>query len=242
MNKHLVENFLAFRNSQGRLRDAKKDQEDSLGDEVLATDQGERGRMFSRRFGLASSPFCLLICPSVFVSVCPLRMMNKHLVENFLAFRNSQGRLRDAKKDQEDSLGDEVLATDQGERGRMVLSDSMEINFVSLKVIWKQYSRGGFVTDWLCFPFRTINLGFFRKIFGRSTAASCIPDLLCFLFFSGTNLGFLRKIFGGSRARNRELVSLHFLWRKVVARFSIFSRAVAFAYCFDQAFCGYELE
>ncbi|KAF2530699.1 hypothetical protein F2Q70_00029286 [Brassica cretica] len=36
------------------------------------------------------------------------------------AFRNSQGRSRDAKDDQEDSPGDEVLATDQGVRGRMV--------------------------------------------------------------------------------------------------------------------------
>ena len=46
--------------------------------------------------------------------------MNKHLVENFLAFRNSQGRSRDAKDDQEDSPGDEILATDRGARGRMV--------------------------------------------------------------------------------------------------------------------------
>ena len=46
--------------------------------------------------------------------------MNKHLVEHFLAFRNSQGRSRDTKDDQEDSLGDEILATDQGARGRMV--------------------------------------------------------------------------------------------------------------------------
>ncbi|KAF2576248.1 hypothetical protein F2Q70_00002947 [Brassica cretica] len=46
--------------------------------------------------------------------------MNKHLVENFLAFRNSHGRSRDAKDDQEDSPGDEVLATDRGARGRMV--------------------------------------------------------------------------------------------------------------------------
>ncbi|KAF3563866.1 hypothetical protein DY000_02016471 [Brassica cretica] len=46
--------------------------------------------------------------------------MNKHLVENFLAFRNSQGLSRDAKDDQEDSPGDEVLATNQGVRGRMV--------------------------------------------------------------------------------------------------------------------------
>ncbi|KAF2574899.1 hypothetical protein F2Q70_00004560 [Brassica cretica] len=37
-----------------------------------------------------------------------------------LAFRNSHGRSRDAKDDQEDSPGDEVLATDQGARGRMV--------------------------------------------------------------------------------------------------------------------------
>ncbi|KAF2543907.1 hypothetical protein F2Q68_00030408 [Brassica cretica] len=44
----------------------------------------------------------------------------KHLVDNFLAFRNRQGRSRDAKDDQEDSPGDEVLATDQGARGRMV--------------------------------------------------------------------------------------------------------------------------
>ncbi|KAF3600840.1 hypothetical protein F2Q69_00034309 [Brassica cretica] len=34
--------------------------------------------------------------------------------------RNSQGRSRDAKDDQEDSPGDEVLATNQGARGRMV--------------------------------------------------------------------------------------------------------------------------
>ncbi|KAF2617269.1 hypothetical protein F2Q68_00039949 [Brassica cretica] len=46
--------------------------------------------------------------------------MNKHLVENFLASRNSQGRSRDAKDDQEDLPGDEVLATDQGARGKMV--------------------------------------------------------------------------------------------------------------------------
>ncbi|KAF3562004.1 hypothetical protein DY000_02016107 [Brassica cretica] len=48
--------------------------------------------------------------------------MNKHLVETFLAFRNSQGRSRDAEDDQEDTLGDEVLAIDQGMRGRMVSS------------------------------------------------------------------------------------------------------------------------
>ena len=46
--------------------------------------------------------------------------MIKHLVEKFLAFRNSQGRSRDTRDDQEDSPGDEVLATDQGARGRMV--------------------------------------------------------------------------------------------------------------------------
>ncbi|KAF2536299.1 hypothetical protein F2Q70_00004458 [Brassica cretica] len=45
--------------------------------------------------------------------------MNKHLVEHFLAFRNSQGQSRDAKDDQEDSPDDEVLPTDQGARGRM---------------------------------------------------------------------------------------------------------------------------
>ena len=32
------------------------------------------------------------------------------------------------------------------------------------------------------------------------------------------------------RKRNRELVSLHFLWQKVAASFSIFSRTVAFVY------------
>ena len=54
------------------------------------------------------------------LSVIGFTKMNKHLVENFLAFRNSQGRSRDIKNDKEDSLGDEVLATDQGARGRMV--------------------------------------------------------------------------------------------------------------------------
>ncbi|KAF2570893.1 hypothetical protein F2Q70_00004450 [Brassica cretica] len=101
------------------------------------------------RFGLASSPFCLLIWPYSFrvclafsnsknidsswtsmlswprlgccqssgfrdpcfnLSIIVFTKMNKHLVENFLAFRNSQGRSRDAKDDQEDSPGDEVLA------------------------------------------------------------------------------------------------------------------------------------
>ncbi|KAF3608401.1 hypothetical protein DY000_02049505 [Brassica cretica] len=47
--------------------------------------------------------------------------MNKYHVETLLAFRNSYGRSRDAKNDQEDSPGDEVSATDQGTRGRMVL-------------------------------------------------------------------------------------------------------------------------
>ncbi|KAL0695822.1 hypothetical protein Bca4012_063002 [Brassica carinata] len=46
--------------------------------------------------------------------------MNKHLVETFLAFRNSQWQSRDAKNDQEDSPGDEVLAIDQGRKGRIV--------------------------------------------------------------------------------------------------------------------------
>ncbi|WZZ50678.1 hypothetical protein YC2023_050785 [Brassica napus] len=57
--------------------------------------------------------------------------------------------------------------------------------------------------------------------------------------FSAINLGFFcgrgeqvllfRKAFGKRVLRNRELVSLHFLWRRVAARFSIFSRTVAFA-------------
>ena len=46
--------------------------------------------------------------------------MNKHLVETFVAFRNSHGRSRYAEDDQEDTPGDEVLAIDQGRRGRMV--------------------------------------------------------------------------------------------------------------------------
>ena len=46
--------------------------------------------------------------------------MNEHLVENFLSFRNSQRRSRDAKDDQEDVPGDEILATDRGARGRLV--------------------------------------------------------------------------------------------------------------------------
>ncbi|KAF3603652.1 hypothetical protein F2Q69_00036400 [Brassica cretica] len=97
---------------------------------------------FSRRFGLATSLFCLLICPywtsllswprlgccqsygfrdpCFNLSIIGFTKMNKHLVENFLAFWNSQGRSRYAKGDQEDSPGDEVLATDQGVRGRMV--------------------------------------------------------------------------------------------------------------------------
>ncbi|KAF2557101.1 hypothetical protein F2Q68_00015109 [Brassica cretica] len=54
------------------------------------------------------------------LDTCLFPWDNRHLVEHFLAYRNSQGRSRDAKDDQEDSPGDEVLATDQGARGRMV--------------------------------------------------------------------------------------------------------------------------
>ena len=70
------------------------------------------------RFGCCQ--YCGFRDPCLNLSIIGFTKMNKHLVGNFLAFRNRQGRLRDAKKDQEDSLGDEVLATDQGERGRMV--------------------------------------------------------------------------------------------------------------------------
>ncbi|KAF3501300.1 hypothetical protein F2Q69_00043556 [Brassica cretica] len=59
--------------------------------------------------------------------------MNKHLVETFLAFRNSQGRSRDAKDDQEDSPGDEVLAIDQGTRGRM--TEKSRAHFIALLVV-----------------------------------------------------------------------------------------------------------
>ena len=54
------------------------------------------------------------------LSIIVFTKLNKHLVKHFLAFRNSQRRSSDAKDDQEDSPGDEVLATDQGVRGRMV--------------------------------------------------------------------------------------------------------------------------
>ncbi|KAF3599231.1 hypothetical protein F2Q69_00034313 [Brassica cretica] len=69
MNKHLVENFLAFRNSHRLSRDAKDDQEDSPGDEVLVTDQGARGRMgFSKRYSeevqrRVMYPICCVIRP-----------------------------------------------------------------------------------------------------------------------------------------------------------------------------------
>ncbi|KAF3583265.1 hypothetical protein F2Q69_00028398 [Brassica cretica] len=52
MNKHLVETFVAFRNSHGRSRYAEDDQEDTPGDEVLAIDQGRRGRMRNRELVL----------------------------------------------------------------------------------------------------------------------------------------------------------------------------------------------
>ncbi|KAF2586162.1 hypothetical protein F2Q70_00035293 [Brassica cretica] len=64
--------------------------------------------------------YCGFRDPCFNLSIIGFTKMNKHLVENFLAFRNSQGRSRDAKDDQEDSPGDEVLATNQGARGRMV--------------------------------------------------------------------------------------------------------------------------
>ncbi|KAF3588721.1 hypothetical protein F2Q69_00030098 [Brassica cretica] len=58
--------------------------------------------------------------PCFNLSIIGFTKMNMYLVEIFLAFRNSQRRSRDAKNDQEDSPSDEVLATDQGVRGRMV--------------------------------------------------------------------------------------------------------------------------
>ncbi|KAF3486314.1 hypothetical protein F2Q69_00054559 [Brassica cretica] len=64
--------------------------------------------------------YCGFRDPCFNLSVIGFMKMNKHLVKNFLAFRNSQGRSRDAKDDQEDSQGDEVSATDQGAGGRMV--------------------------------------------------------------------------------------------------------------------------
>ncbi|KAF2555106.1 hypothetical protein F2Q68_00016259 [Brassica cretica] len=58
--------------------------------------------------------------PCFNLSIIGFTKMNMYLVEIFLAFRNSLRRSRDAKDDQEDSRSDEVLATDQGVRGRMV--------------------------------------------------------------------------------------------------------------------------
>ncbi|KAF2575733.1 hypothetical protein F2Q70_00004188 [Brassica cretica] len=54
--------------------------------------------------------------PCFNLSIIGFTKMNKHLVENFLAFRNSQGRSRDAKDDQEDSPGDEpqIKSRDEG--------------------------------------------------------------------------------------------------------------------------------
>ena len=115
---------------------------------------------FCRRFGLASSLFCLLIYPYSFCVCLPISnsknidsswtsllswprlgccqscgfrdpCFNLSIIgfyeneqasrrKTFQRFRNSQGRSRDAKDDQEDSPGDGVLATDQSVRGRMV--------------------------------------------------------------------------------------------------------------------------
>ncbi|KAF3547048.1 hypothetical protein DY000_02008451 [Brassica cretica] len=71
----------------------------------------------SPRLGCCQS--CSFRDPCFNLSIIGFTKMNKHLVENFLAFRNSQGRSRDAKDDHEDSPGDEVLAADKGARGRM---------------------------------------------------------------------------------------------------------------------------
>ncbi|KAF3570795.1 hypothetical protein F2Q69_00059606 [Brassica cretica] len=70
--------------------------------------------------GLGCCQSCGFRDPCFNLSIIGFTKMNKHLVENFLASRNRQGRSRDAKDDQEDLPGDEVLATDQGARGRMV--------------------------------------------------------------------------------------------------------------------------
>ncbi|KAF3505882.1 hypothetical protein F2Q69_00007081 [Brassica cretica] len=114
--------------------------------------------------------------------------------------------------------------------------------------------------------FAFFSLRFFRKIFGRSTAASYVPDFLCFLF-SATDLGFFRKIVKEkSRARFIALpvAKSHskvfdFLkncgvcvsvGHRCSGGWSCLTSVVVNCdlvfcisrRCFDQAFCGYELE
>ena len=71
------------------------------------------------------------------------------------------------------------------------------INLGFFQKIFGRSTAASYVPDFLRFLFSATNLGFFRKIVGRSTAASYVPDLLCFLF-SATNLGFFGKIVGRS--------------------------------------------
>ncbi|KAF2559105.1 hypothetical protein F2Q68_00014738 [Brassica cretica] len=91
--------------------------------------------------------------------------MNKHLVETFVAFRNSHGRSRYAEDDQEDTPGDEVLAIDQGRRGRMpdlLCFHFREKSRVLPKVIRKKFI-GESCTRFAMLPFSAINLGFSER-------------------------------------------------------------------------------
>ncbi|KAF2568938.1 hypothetical protein F2Q68_00025712 [Brassica cretica] len=127
---------------------------------------------------------------------------------------NSQGRLRDTKDDQEDSPGDEVFATDQGARGRMASENVLAAGirspillylvFVSRfrvfpKDIRKKYS-GDLCARLAELPFSATNLGFFRKIFGRSTVMGLLPSfgplLVCLRMISREgvlDMAFLRR-------------------------------------------------
>ncbi|WZZ77817.1 hypothetical protein YC2023_098389 [Brassica napus] len=115
--------------------------------------------------------------------------MNKHLIENFFTV------LGIARDDQE--VPRMIRKTCQVVRFWRQI-EAREEGWVFLQDSRKKYN-GELCTRFSVLPFSATNLGFFRKIFGRSTAVSYVPDLLCFLF-STTNLGFFRKIVGKSTA------------------------------------------
>ncbi|KAF3581531.1 hypothetical protein DY000_02032664 [Brassica cretica] len=131
------------------------------------------------------------------------------LFRDSLAFRNSQGRSGDAKKDQEDSLGDEVLATDQGERGRMVSENVLAVGIRSPVLLYLV-----FVSRFRGFPRFWGEPGLlFRKVFRK------------------------RVLTEKSRARFIALPVA-----KSLGKVFDFLKGCIICNCFDQAFCGYELE
>ncbi|KAF3607024.1 hypothetical protein DY000_02047442 [Brassica cretica] len=112
--------------------------------------------------------------------------MNKHLVETFVAFRNSHGRSRYAEDDQEDTPGDEVLAIDQGRRGRMRNRELVLVLFSWRKVT----TRFSILLSTTALAIGAVSAANLTFIF---------PDIFSIKCFVAMNMGELDCLFGPTR-------------------------------------------